>query len=104
MARSAVPKLARPHQGAVRGAVKTAPRASLKQELIRQLACGDTRGARHTRLLMAESNARKTEIVPSLCHAVIIEDGRVVETVRMTATPGARSLFERQEEPRRKLG
>jgi len=98
MARSAVPKQARPHQDAV----KTAPRATLKQELIRQLACGDTRGAHHTRLLMAENNARRTSTIPGNCHTVIIEDGRVVETVRMTATPGARALFDSDGKTQRK--
>ena len=98
MARSAVPREARPHQAVV----TAVPRATLKQQLIRQLACGDARGARETRLLLAESNARKNAVQPTNCHAVLIEDGRVVETVRMTATPEARALFASAEEPPRK--
>ena len=99
MATSAVPRKARPHQAAE----QPPPRASLKQDLIRQLACGDSVGARKTRLLLAESNARANGVQPRNCHAVLIEDGRVVETVKMTATPGARALFASAEEAPRKL-
>lgn len=90
MARISVPRQARPHQSAP----SHPPRASLKQQLILQLACGDTAGARNTRLLLAESRAREPMPPPSTCHAVVIEDGQVVETMKMTATPGARALFD----------
>jgi len=99
MARISVPKQPRPHQ--LEPTAKST--ASLKQQLIRQLACGDTTGAKQTRLLMAESNARGTAVEPRHCHAVMIEDGRVVETVKMTATPEARDYFESASSGTRKI-
>lgn len=70
-----------------------ASRGFLKQQLVSRLASGDTAGAHQVSALLKACLKPAPDNESCDCTAVTLLDGRVVESVEMTATPEAAELF-----------
>ena len=70
-----------------------ANRGFLKQQLVSRLASGDSAGAHQVSALLKASQKPAPVNGSCDCSAVTMLDGRVVESIEMTATPEAAELF-----------
>ena len=70
-----------------------ASRGFLKQQLVSRLASGDTAGAHQVSTLLRASQNPTPVDDSCACSAVTMLNGRVVESVEMTATPEAAEFF-----------
>ena len=70
-----------------------ASRGFLKQQLVSRLASGDIAGAHQVSALLKASQKPAPVNGSCDCSAVTMLDGRVVESIEMTATPEAAELF-----------
>ena len=70
-----------------------ASRGFLKQQLVSRLASGDIAGAHQVSALLRASQRPATIDGSCDCSAVTMLDGRVVESIEMTATPEAAEFF-----------
>ena len=70
-----------------------ASRGFLKQQLVSRLAAGDTAGAHQVSALLKAAQTLAPVTDNGDCSAVTLLNGRVVETVAMTATPEAAAFF-----------